>query len=86
MSTDPFHVEDLNMENEIQDTEIKTPEDIQPTMEVQHISKRFPGGGLDDVSLQFFPARSLPSWARTRANRPDEDHVSRIHRMPGRCT
>jgi hypothetical protein len=56
MNTDPFHVEDLNMENEIQDTEIKTPEDIQPTMEVQHISKRFPGVvALDDVSLQFFP-------------------------------
>ena len=44
------------MENEIQDTEIKSPENIQPTMEVQNISKRFPGVvALDDVSLQFFP-------------------------------
>jgi ABC-type sugar transport system ATPase subunit len=29
---------------------------VQPTVEVQHISKRFPGVvALDDVSLQFFP-------------------------------
>jgi ABC-type sugar transport system ATPase subunit len=34
----------------------KSPEGVQPTVEVQHISKRFPGVvALDDVSLQFFP-------------------------------
>jgi ABC-type sugar transport system ATPase subunit len=34
----------------------KPPEGVQPTVEVQHISKRFPGVvALDDVSLQFFP-------------------------------
>ena len=34
----------------------KPAEAIQPTMEVQHITKRFPGVvALDDVSLQFFP-------------------------------
>ena len=31
-------------------------QEIQPLMEVQHISKRFPGVvALDDVSLQFYP-------------------------------
>jgi ABC-type sugar transport system ATPase subunit len=44
------------MATEIQETNVKSPEKIQPTMEVQHISKRFPGVvALDDVSLQFFP-------------------------------
>src|SRR4030066_1142068 len=44
------------MANELEDTNTKPAEEIQPTMEVQHISKRFPGVvALDDVSLQFFP-------------------------------
>ncbi len=44
------------MANELEDTNIKPTEEIQPLMEVQHISKRFPGVvALDDVSLQFFP-------------------------------
>jgi len=44
------------MANEIQETDPKTSQEIQPLMEVQHISKRFPGVvALDDVSLQFFP-------------------------------
>ncbi len=44
------------MANENQDTNPKNPQEIQPLMEVQHISKRFPGVvALDDVSLQFFP-------------------------------
>jgi ABC-type sugar transport system ATPase subunit len=44
------------MENEILETDTKAQENIQPTMEVQHISKRFPGVvALDDVSLEFFP-------------------------------
>jgi ribose transport system ATP-binding protein len=44
------------MVNENQDTDPKNPQEIQPLMEVQHISKRFPGVvALDDVSLQFFP-------------------------------
>ncbi len=34
-------------------------ETIQPSVEVQHISKRFPGVvALDDVSLQFFPGET----------------------------
>jgi ABC-type sugar transport system ATPase subunit len=44
------------MANELEDTNIKPAEEIQPLMEVQNISKRFPGVvALDDVSLQFFP-------------------------------
>jgi ABC-type sugar transport system ATPase subunit len=44
------------MANENQETDPKNPQEIQPLMEVQHISKRFPGVvALDDVSLQFFP-------------------------------
>jgi ribose transport system ATP-binding protein len=44
------------MENDPLETNSKSPEEIQPTIEVQHISKRFPGVvALDDVSLQFFP-------------------------------
>ena len=44
------------MVNEMQATELKTPDEKQPVMEVQHISKRFPGVvALDDVSLQFCP-------------------------------
>lgn len=45
------------MENvAVAETEQIPPETIQPTMEVQNISKRFPGVvALDDVSLQFFP-------------------------------
>jgi ribose transport system ATP-binding protein len=44
------------MVNENQDTNPKNPQEIQPLMEVQHISKRFPGVvALDDVSLQFCP-------------------------------
>src|SRR4030066_980049 len=47
------------MANELDDTNTKMPEEIQPTMEVQHISKRFPGVvALDDVSLQFFPGET----------------------------
>jgi len=43
------------MANEIDELNPKPAETIQPTMEVQHISKRFPGVvALDDVSLQFF--------------------------------
>jgi ABC-type sugar transport system ATPase subunit len=44
------------MANEIEEINPKTTEGVQPTVEVQHISKRFPGVvALDDVSLQFFP-------------------------------
>ena len=44
------------MANETQETNPNNPQEIQPLMEVQHISKRFPGVvALDDVSLQFFP-------------------------------
>jgi ribose transport system ATP-binding protein len=44
------------MENDPVEPISKSPEEIQPTIEVQHISKRFPGVvALDDVSLQFFP-------------------------------
>ena len=44
------------MANEPDELNPKSPEGIQPTVEVQHISKRFPGVvALDDVSLQFFP-------------------------------
>jgi len=44
------------MTDEVDQTNTKTAEVIQPTMEVQHIFKRFPGVvALDDVSLQFFP-------------------------------
>jgi len=47
------------MANELDDTNIKQPEAIQPIMEVQNISKRFPGVvALDDVSLQFFPGET----------------------------
>jgi ribose transport system ATP-binding protein len=41
---------------EVDRSNVKPAEAIQPTMEVQHITKRFPGVlALDDVSLQFFP-------------------------------
>jgi ABC-type sugar transport system ATPase subunit len=44
------------MDNENQAANPKNPQEIQPLMEVQNISKRFPGVvALDDVSLQFFP-------------------------------
>ncbi|OGO10893.1 MAG: hypothetical protein A2032_00595 [Chloroflexi bacterium RBG_19FT_COMBO_49_13] len=44
------------MADEIDDIKPKSAEVVQPTVEVQHISKRFPGVvALDDVSLQFFP-------------------------------
>jgi len=44
------------MVNVAEETIINTAEAIQPTVEVQHISKRFPGVvALDDVSLQFYP-------------------------------
>ena len=44
------------MANEPDELNSKSPEGAQPTVEVQHISKRFPGVvALDDVSLQFFP-------------------------------
>jgi ribose transport system ATP-binding protein len=44
------------MENDPLEKISKPPSEIQPTIEVQHISKRFPGVvALDDVSLQFFP-------------------------------
>jgi ABC-type sugar transport system ATPase subunit len=44
------------MENEMQEPNPKTPEQVAPLMEVQHISKRFPGVvALDDVSLEFSP-------------------------------
>jgi ABC-type sugar transport system ATPase subunit len=45
------------MENTIiEETKMGATETIQPAMEVQHITKRFPGVvALDDVSLQFFP-------------------------------
>jgi len=47
------------MTNEVDYTNTKPAEEIQPTMEVQHISKRFPGVvALDDVSLQFFPGET----------------------------
>ena len=47
------------MANEIDDINTKPAEEKQPTMEVQHISKRFPGViALDDVSLQFFPGET----------------------------
>jgi ribose transport system ATP-binding protein len=47
------------MTNEVDYTNTKSVEEIQPTMEVQHISKRFPGVvALDDVSLQFFPGET----------------------------
>src|SRR4030066_1484018 len=44
------------MADEIDDIKPKSAEVVQPTVEVQHISKRFPGVvALDDVSLEFFP-------------------------------
>jgi len=44
------------MDNENQAANPKNPQEIPPLMEVQHISKRFPGVvALDDVSLQFLP-------------------------------
>jgi ABC-type sugar transport system ATPase subunit len=44
------------MANENQEANLKNPQEIQPLLEVQHISKRFPGVvALDDISLQFFP-------------------------------
>lgn len=44
------------MTNEVADTNKKQEVEVQPIMEVQQISKRFPGVvALDDVSLQFFP-------------------------------
>src|SRR4030065_2967465 len=44
------------MVNVVEETNTPPTEAIQPTVEVQHISKRFPGVvALDDVSLQFFP-------------------------------
>jgi ribose transport system ATP-binding protein len=44
------------MKNEVDDTNTTPTGVIQPTMEVQNISKRFPGVvALDDVSLKFFP-------------------------------
>jgi ribose transport system ATP-binding protein len=44
------------MGNEIDEVIPKSAEGVQPLVEVQHISKRFPGVvALDDVSLQFFP-------------------------------
>jgi ABC-type sugar transport system ATPase subunit len=43
------------MTNEVEDTNTTPAGEIQPTMEVQNISKRFPGVvALDDVSLKFF--------------------------------
>jgi ribose transport system ATP-binding protein len=47
------------MVDEFEYTNKSPAEDIQPTMEVQHISKRFPGVvALDDVSLQFYPGET----------------------------
>jgi ABC-type sugar transport system ATPase subunit len=48
------------MENEtVELTPISPEMTVQPTIEVQHISKRFPGVvALDDVSLQFFPGET----------------------------
>jgi len=48
------------MENETQEITQQPPEmTVQPLVEVQHISKRFPGVvALDDVSLQFFPGET----------------------------
>ncbi len=44
------------MANETDEINPKPLEGIQPLVEVQHISKRFPGVvALDDVSVQFFP-------------------------------
>jgi ribose transport system ATP-binding protein len=44
------------MANEINQTSSQNSGNIRPTMEVQNISKRFPGVvALNDVSLQFFP-------------------------------
>jgi ABC-type sugar transport system ATPase subunit len=44
------------MIDEVDQRNSKSEEEIQPILEVQHISKRFPGVvALDDVSLQFFP-------------------------------
>jgi len=44
------------MDKETLESISKSSEEIQPTIEVRHISKRFPGVvALDDVSLQFFP-------------------------------
>jgi ABC-type sugar transport system ATPase subunit len=44
------------MTEKTETVEMKVPETVQPTIEVQRISKRFPGVvALDDVSLQFFP-------------------------------
>src|SRR5512137_2722413 len=44
------------MDNETVETVAIAAEEIQPTIEVQHISKRFPGVvALDDVSLKFLP-------------------------------
>jgi ABC-type sugar transport system ATPase subunit len=44
------------MTNVLENTLSESPQVIQPMVEVQHISKRFPGVvALDDVSLQFFP-------------------------------
>jgi ribose transport system ATP-binding protein len=47
------------MADELDDIKIKPAEEVQPTMEVNNISKRFPGVmALDDVSLQFFPGET----------------------------
>ena len=44
------------MANVLENSVSKLSRVIQPTVEVQHISKRFPGVvALDDVSIQFFP-------------------------------
>ena len=44
------------MTDEVEQQNTKSAENIQPILEVQHITKRFPGVvALDDVSLQFFP-------------------------------
>ncbi len=44
------------MIDEVDQRKTKSSDEIQPILEVQHITKRFPGVvALDDVSLQFFP-------------------------------
>ncbi len=44
------------MLNTMEEVNTQPTETVQPTVEVQHISKRFPGVvALDDVSLQFYP-------------------------------
>jgi ribose transport system ATP-binding protein len=44
------------MVNVVEDATTNQNEPVEPTVEVQHISKRFPGVvALDDVSLQFLP-------------------------------